>query len=520
MVNRGLVNTNFSALSQFVNPADRAGKFFNDYSNRLREEERTATLDKRYADEQAYRQDRDALTDERNKVLDDRAATLFDEGQAEKQMLKYASQVSAVAPETEQARRAQILTDQYNAQNPNAPKQINEFWDAAGKIKTAGQPVDIGVAQPRGYNVGLSSTSTTPVSPSVPVQQTVSAGIPTEVPIGISTPTVQTKAPVKVQPVDNTNLLANTVVGALRGDTPLNPAALSTAVRSALNYVNTNAIKPLYTQIRSSIYGGGTDVPQDRVLTENELNPTAPQVQQVPTAVASKTELTPTEKKVEKILKPETKSEQKQAVKTVTSALDQLQTGKVTQVSSAVIDKIYDNIDPNAQSRSEGTALMNSMLFSLGMSPKQVKEYTEPTMDAMYGKAGDPISIARAQANAAGYGKNVDSANKRQETILKNQMDMHIEGMRAAKEKGLPPGYTIWTNPKTGQQEAVLLSSLQNATNQQIKSESEEGKIGIQKQVNDLYTQYRKNFKEDNSGWFSDKPMSFQEWQKAGRPAI
>jgi len=386
---------------------------------------RTYLLDKERAADKEYQRGRE-------KVQDERATTLWNEQQAEKDRLANAGLLSGAMREAEAARTNvgynKALAD-WTASGMTTPAPvIQDYPQILGQ-----QAANINVGSPSG-NVGgggaiFKNVARTVTQPSNQVAQGPQGVIGTTAGVnaGVS-PKASVTAPATAQAgatstspefflnggKDSTNAILKLFTG---GGADI-PGAIRKGAAAGYNKVKgvTDALfMPGITQARDAIVGSnGTKLPQGAVKDLNVQAPLREVKAKVDVAAA----------KADKILTPTTPKQVEQSARKVSTIMDKVVVGssgggvpKVTQSDAAVLDKIFAAVDPQAQTRQEAKGAMESMLFSLGLNPKQVKEYADTTVESIYGDGNDPIKLAIANAKANAYGKNIENVNDMSKTM-------------------------------------------------------------------------------------------------------
>jgi hypothetical protein len=137
---------------------------------------------------------------------------------------------------------------------------------------------------------------------------------------------------------------------------------------------------------------------------------------------------TPSEAKADKLLAPTTPKQAATTKNKVTTVMQKVATGmtsgtppKLNQMEGALIEKIFSTVDPEAQNRKEGRKSLESMLFSLGMKPSDVKEYADMGVKSVYGDGADPLKLALANAKMDAAKENIKSTNDLGALLYKEQ---------------------------------------------------------------------------------------------------
>lgn len=362
-----------SLIGQMVNPADRAGKFFTNYANQLREDEKAAKEEARYQTELA----RQKVLDARQKVQDDRATILWDEQQAEKEKLANAGLLLANY-------RPMVEMHANDAYNAAVADQVARGVPITARIQDF--PLNLNQNAPVDINVkGGTTTGTAPVYKNV-ARQVVTGGeqIPTAQPTGVKPK-------------------GKAVVPATKGITLNNTGFVDLTPKKE------GSILPKSTEVQY------IDSPyMDTKTTRPSMNLNYPNTPQT---------------KADKILSPTTPKQQEQSAKKVTTVMDKVLvkggTGggvpKLTQTEDKILQQIVGGIDPNATRRQDAKTELEGMLYGLGLNPKQVKEYSEGVVESVYGDKNDPVRTALASARLTGYGNNIKETNNLAEKIYGEQ---------------------------------------------------------------------------------------------------
>lgn len=354
---------------RFTNPFESVGSFAKDYASQIRRDEAEAQRQKEWNKEFSLRQ-----------AAEDRAKTLFDQQQEERQKLEYANQLMSVNKDTLAASDPRFEQAMQYAQS----KGVDTGSLGAGNVlsmyerdKPLLSNVNIGANVP---NVGGTAGRT--IYKNVAVQG------------GTSPQQAQQTQPTPIAQPKGINLDTSGFISVNDMNKPVNTSTGITYLSTPYG-ADTRTTKPSM----SITYTPTANVKSDKILT-----PTTPK------------QISESKNQVGTIM-------QKVAVG-VTSGTPP----KLNQIEAATLDKIYGAIDPNAQTREQARETMDSMLFSLGLNPKQVKEYSDIAVEGAYGKAGDPVRMALANAKANAYEKNIDATNRLGERIYaENRADIRQE---------------------------------------------------------------------------------------------
>jgi hypothetical protein len=389
------------------------GRVANDY---LLKKERQDAID--------YQRGRDAQTDARLKVQDDRATQLWNEQQAEKQKIEYANQVKAVENQTLAASENQGYNQALKTWVAGGMQTPSPVIQDYPMILNQGQNVDISVKQP---SVSGSSGSSIFRGVRVPAGTNVSSPILTQQPNTGPTvfdPTKPVVAPNAQNSTDYTNIIPKTIGSLLGGEfRPLDSVlaankklgeGIVNAGKSVVNPV-VDAISQAVAQQANTTYSNGT-YNQSVPNTTGDIK--APLISKPTNKPVTSTTTTPvTANSIAGAQTPALLSQQNTSNKTVPITTTRAVSGTSTsmpnmvQINPATLDKIFGSIDPNAQKRRDSREMLESMYYSLGLSPKQVKEYTDGAAESVYGDANDPLKIALANSKANAYEKNASTIN-------------------------------------------------------------------------------------------------------------
>jgi hypothetical protein len=355
------ITPNFSrgittAMSNAAEGFAAPGKVAGDYLLRKEREADKAKEEARYQTAQA-----------RQNVLDERATTTWNEQQAEKEKLANAGLLLAAERDTEAART-----------NTGYNKALND-WTLGGMQSPAPVIQDYPIlAQNGNVNIGASVPNVGGTA-----GRTTYKNVATQVMVPGTQGTAQPIATRSVAPANGISLNTDGFVSA------------DSIMKSNARPAGTG------TQYLDTPYGADTKT------TKPSMN-----LQYSP------------EVKADKILSPNTPKQAAATKDRVTTVMQKVATGmtagtppKLNQIEAATIDKIFSTVDPQAQNRQEGKSTLESMLFSLGLNPKQVKEYADIGIESVYGDKNDPVKLAIANAKLGAYEKNIDGTNRLGERI-------------------------------------------------------------------------------------------------------
>ena len=392
------INTDFSRsigtlMGQASDDISGLGKVATDYLTR-----KTAEEDK------AYQRGRE-------KIQDDRATQLWNEQQKEKENLKLAGELHA---------NQGAVNDAILAQDPRFNTAMDMATKAGMDTGTMGVKgvMDWYGSQQKDTPLNISSSV-----PNVggtaggPILKTVSKQVPVSVPATPSAP-ILTKPKVIATGDAATPRTDNTEWNVREPNTFGKVVTMAKELHSptALLGVIGNVLDPTKIKLPS-------------LSNQRELNLSG-------TAA-------PAQAKADKILAPQTSKQQETSKTQMKTVLEKVVVGhnsgtppKLNQIEGAVIDKIFGSIDPNAQSRESAKGMVEGLYYSLGLNPKQVKEYSEGTVESVYGDKNDPIKLALANAKVGGYEKNVHVTNELGMKIMsENRADARQALQLAASER-------------------------------------------------------------------------------------
>lgn len=185
----------------------------------------------------------------------------------------------------------------------------------------------------------------------------------------------------------------------------------------------------------------------------------------------------------------------------------------------------------NTSRREEMRGYLTSIASNLGLDPKDIDINKE--VDSILPK----IEMSESQKFAANTV--VHALDEKKKEIMENKklalqekemllnqeyrnasLALQRDTKKGETEGKLPPGYTLYVDPKTGEQSIKLLSTVQNAEKTALESKTLKGILDDEARLQNAYEGY----KTRNSGaWYNPfkSPLKYTDpasWAAAGRP--